>query len=258
VWLKSDTSPPQGDGYFRQLVLDDVEHTFVVRYTARSQLYNPGLVTWGGRLWMVARHEGRNATGGWTTCPKTSLTEGGIVPCPVNTFRMLSFVVLVGLTPSLEPDGSPLRCVPYDFHWPEVASKRQERQLGPEDPRPFEWGSDVYVAVNGPPIARHINPHCVRCMKIQKIFPDFGQAVDLDVAGNHGNQTPPETRCMCFCLQTGTCRSTPARLARVFRPSCVDDSALSHNQTESSHSFLVEYFHICQSSSSTTNSTAGR
>lgn len=181
--LFKSSSAAVHEGLFRQYVLDDMRYNFAVQYTSRSQIYNPGIVAWGKRLWMVARHEGRNATGKWTVCPATSLTNGNVLPCPVETFRMLSFVVIAPLSPALEATG-PLQCVPYDFRWPDVASKRHERQLGPEDPRPFEWGGEVYVAVNGPPISQMRNQHCVRNMKIQRIFPHVGSAIDLDIAGN--------------------------------------------------------------------------
>lgn len=181
--LFKSSSAAVHEGLFLQYVLDDMKYNFAVQYTSKSQIYNPGIVAWGKRLWMVARHEGRNATGKWTVCPATSLTNGDVLPCPVETFRMLSFVVIAPLSPALEATG-PLLCVPYDFRWPEVASKRHERQLGPEDPRPFEWDDEVYVAVNGPPISQMRNQHCVRNMKIQMIFPDVGSAIDLDVAGN--------------------------------------------------------------------------
>lgn len=167
---------------FQQLVLADVSHRFSVSYVGKSQIYNPGLIVRDGRLWMIVRHEGRNATGRWTTCPESSL-HGPTLPCPVQTLRMVSFVAIIPLGPDLKPNGV-LQCVPYDFQWESVAQKRHERQLGPEDPRPFEWGSEWYVVTNGPPIQPSSNPHCVRNMKLQRIFPTSNSAIDMEVIGD--------------------------------------------------------------------------
>eukprot|EP00035_Acanthoeca_spectabilis_P030551 m.9828 g.9828 ORF g.9828 m.9828 type:complete len:453 (-) comp4237_c0_seq1:94-1452(-) len=163
---------------FRQLTLANVEHQFSVKYIAKDQIYNPGLVVQGSKIWMVVRHEGKNASGRWLECPEASLT-GSTIPCPVRTFRMISFVVLARLDAELFPSG-PLETIPYNFQWDAVAQKKQERQLGPEDPRPFEWGDETYVAVNGPPIRSSNNIHCVRNMKILRIFPKPGLAIDLE------------------------------------------------------------------------------
>ena len=91
-----------GVGSFRELALRDMDSSaFKVVYTERSQVYNPAITVYGGRIWMVARHEGRNRTGAWTACPDRSLAT--IRKCPVPTLRMVSFVVRCQLDAALRP-----------------------------------------------------------------------------------------------------------------------------------------------------------
>lgn len=166
----------------RHVTIADVERNFSVRYELRSQLYNPGLVCFGSKLWMIGRHEGRNRSGGWVECPENSLT-GPLVPCPVTTLRMISFVVRLPLTPELLPAG-PIESVPYnDFQWKSFSINQHERQIGPEDPRMMHINSDVWIATNGPPSRQLSNPRTIRCMKVQRIFPIFGPVIDLDIVG---------------------------------------------------------------------------
>jgi len=141
-------------------------------------VYNPAVTVHNGRLWMVARHEGRNRTGAWTTCPDHSLATTRA--CPVPTLRMVSFVVRCQLDASLRPI-TPLEGLDYDLHWDHVGKTAHDRQLGPEDPRVFAWGAEQYVAVNGPPLRPLASSRTIRNMKIQKIFPAVGEPVDLDL-----------------------------------------------------------------------------
>ena len=48
----------------------------------------------------------------------------------------------------------------------------------------FTWGASQYVAVNGPPMQALSSPRTIRNMKIQRIFPSVGPAVDLDLVGS--------------------------------------------------------------------------
>ena len=47
----------------------------------------------------------------------------------------------------------------------------------------FAWGDEQYIAVNGPPLRVLSSSRTIRNMKIQRIFPTVGEAVDLDLAG---------------------------------------------------------------------------
>ena len=62
-----------------------------VFYTEHSAVYNPAVVSYQNQLWLVARHEGKNKTGGWVNCPDSTLTSTR--SCPVHTLRMISFNV---------------------------------------------------------------------------------------------------------------------------------------------------------------------
>ena len=77
-----------------ELTLRDFDtKDWTVKYTERSSVYNPAVVSYRNQLWMVARHEGKNKTGEWSSCPNNTLVDTR--PCPVHTLRMVSFNVRV-------------------------------------------------------------------------------------------------------------------------------------------------------------------
>eukprot|EP00051_Salpingoeca_urceolata_P005104 m.70332 g.70332 ORF g.70332 m.70332 type:complete len:440 (+) comp14060_c0_seq3:86-1405(+) len=152
--------------------------TSIITYTHRVEVYNPALTVYNGKVFMVARHEGRNMTAMWQTCPDTSLSTSR--PCPVPDLRMISFVVLCELGPDLLPRTA-LQHLPYTVPWDKVMETSWARELGPEDPRLFELDGGtfmVYNALPGPPVAA-TSPRCVRSMKIQRLFPTLLPSVEL-------------------------------------------------------------------------------
>eukprot|EP00039_Didymoeca_costata_P020402 m.341134 g.341134 ORF g.341134 m.341134 type:complete len:403 (-) comp19855_c0_seq1:29-1237(-) len=168
-------------GTYKELTLNDFDTSgFQVHFSERTCVYNPGIYFVNNQAYLVARLEGKNGSL-WTSCPERSLTTP--FPCPVKTLRMISFVVTCTLSSSLSPT-SKLEGLEFNFRWDRVVTKTNERQLGPEDPRIFKWGSSHYVAVNGPPIRDVSNGRNVRCMKIQQIFPNKGPPIDLDLIGS--------------------------------------------------------------------------
>lgn len=169
------------DGYFEVLAneLDWDAQGFVVRYEKRRAIYNPGVVFHGDQLWLVTRLEGKNTT--YQQCPDTSLTRSR--RCPHPAFRMISHVLRVPLradpaTGRLVPSGK-WECMDYTFNWDQL--KAHERELGPEDPRVFEWGGEIHVAINGPPIRSMSSPKTIQNMKTQRLFPIPGAVIDLEL-----------------------------------------------------------------------------
>ena len=70
------------------------------------------------------------------------------------------------------------------MQWATAARRKQDRELGPEDPRVFAWNGEVYAVYNAPP--NHSGDdsgghRIVRSMKLQRLFPDDGKITSLDL-----------------------------------------------------------------------------
>lgn len=168
-----------------QLTLADMDTShFSVIFASRCQIYNPSVAIYNGKIYMITRFEGRNTTGQWLVCPDRSMNT--TLRCPVKTLRMISFVALCELNANYKCT-TPLQILEYNLNWPEVAMAAANgghslRQLGPEDPRVFSWDKEQFIAVNGPPLRWSSDAFNVRCMKIQRIFPNPSPIVDLTFA----------------------------------------------------------------------------
>ena len=84
-----------------ELRLAAQRHHFQATFTSRWEMYNPCIVVdEQGNLHMYTRIEGRNQTGTYSMCPRSSLQE--LWPCPVQHIRMISFLAHCQLDANLQ------------------------------------------------------------------------------------------------------------------------------------------------------------
>ena len=146
-------------------------------FRVRRPLFtNPGLVVYNNAIYGVSRLLLRNG-GKWKTCPDNGM-HGSAVPCPPHySPRIISFVAVFQLDAHLDLVDA-VTSLHYDL---DIASadRLDEFQLGPEDPRVFAWGDDVYVVYNGPPSGDDWTEAGQRRMKLQRLLPSTTDPVDL-------------------------------------------------------------------------------
>ena len=166
--------PAQTDVHLDQKALVSFANfTFRVR---RPVFTNPGLVVYNDAIHGVSRLLLRNG-GKWKTCPDNSMYRRAI-PCPAQySPRIVSFIAVFQLDSHLDLV-NPVSSLPYDIDIASAAD-RGEYQLGPEDPRIFTWGDDVYLVYNAPPSGEHWTEAGQRRMKLQRLFPSVLDPVDL-------------------------------------------------------------------------------
>ena len=148
-------------------------------FTTKSRVStNPGLMVYNSKLWGVARLTLRNGTTGvgWTSCPRHSMYRSR--PCPSTLKPDVIFMITYF---QIDPRGhltGEVRSVDFDF-LDKSPVNTHTTHYGPEDPRVFSWGDDIYLAYNALPLLDSEPGHVVRRMRIQRLFPDIGASVQL-------------------------------------------------------------------------------
>ena len=135
--------------------------------------FNPGVVVYNNTLYVVARKDFHdNRPNPWVICPDDSVYRSK--PCPVGNkppgeINLNAFF-------SISPLGRVTsEVVALDFHFPTSSVTHITDWHGPQDPRVFTWGSDIYIIYNAHPIRLRQ----YRDMWVQRLFPKLSEPVEL-------------------------------------------------------------------------------